>query len=165
MSPAPPFSDLPSSDSPSLALFHPSPEEKLGTWKLNGSSWQGRLSLEAYVRREEHLASQPATRDGGQTFWILADTASAPNSRTILASCESFRKRALVSREDGQVQEVTSHGIGSVFCNPELRGRGYAARMLSELGAALAEWQQKDGQTADFTVLYSDIGKVFEKQC
>ena len=160
-----PLSNLPSSDSPSLALHHPSPEEKPGIWKLNGSSWRGRLSLEAYLRREEHLSSQPFTGDGGLTFWILADTASAPNSRTILASCESYRKRALVRRQGGQVQDVTSHGIGSVFCNPDFRGRGYAARMLRELGTTLETWQQKNGQSTGFSILYSDIGKVYEKLC
>ena len=99
------------------------------------------------------------------TFWILVDTASATKSRPILASCESFRKRALIRRQDGKVQEVISHGIGSVFCNPDFRGKGYAGRMLNELGNKLENWQQKDGQTADFTVLYSDIGKVCEKHC
>ena len=91
---------------------------------------------------------------------MLVDISSAADSRTILASCETYRKRALVKRQDGQVREVISHGIGSVFCNPQLRGRGYAGRMFRELGKLLETWQQQEGQKADFTVLYSDIGKV-----
>ena len=156
---------LPSSNSPTLHLTQATPSEKRETWNLNGQQWRGSLSLAAYLRREEHLASQPLTRNGGVTYWVLVDSnveASAP--RRILASCESYRKRALVATktQDGkvQVEEVISHGIGSVFCNPEYRGSGYAGRMMIELGKNLEEWQQGKEKKSKFTVLYSDIGKV-----
>ena len=152
--------DLPSSDSPTLALLHPTPEEQLAIWKVNGSSWKGRLSLGAYLRREEYLANQALTRDGGITFWILVDTSAISTQRTILASCESIRKRALVRKRDGRVDEVVAHGICSVFSNPVFRGKGHGRRMIAELGKSMDTWQQEDGRTADFTVLYSDIGKV-----
>lgn len=58
------------------------------------------------------------------------------------------------------MQDVISHGIGSVFCDPVYRGKGYAVRMLSELGKILDTWQQQNEDKADFTVLFSDIGKV-----
>ena len=153
-------SGLPSSDSPSLALVHPTQQEKVATWKLNGASWGGRLSLEAYIRREECLENQPLTRDGGITFWILVDSNQTSTPRTILASCESLRKRALVRREDGKVEDTIAHGIASVFCNPDFRGHGYAGRMIKELGKALDTWQQQVETIVDFTVLFSDIGKV-----
>ncbi|MCJ1299822.1 hypothetical protein MMC08_002616 [Hypocenomyce scalaris] len=156
--------DLPSYTSPTLALVNPSEEEKVLCWKLNGASWRGALSLPAYLRREEHLANQAFTRDGGITHWILVDTAvSIPDSspRTILASCESLRKKALLATKDGKVEEIISHGIGSVFCRPEFRGRGYAGRMMKELGEKLEGWQQKEGSRTSFTVLYSDIGKTY----
>ena len=154
--------NLPSSDSPHLRLVHPNEDEKTATWILNGQVWRGQLSLPAYLRREVHLANQPFTRHGGITYWILVDTspASSSRNRTILASCESLRKRALVAREGQPVREVISHGIGSVFCDPAFRGKGYARRMLSELGKILDTWQQQDENKADFTVLFSDIGKV-----
>ena len=154
--------DLPLSNSPTLALLHPTPEEKLATWNLNGQSWRGRLSLPAYLRREAHLENQEFTRDGGITFWILVDVTAQPNARPILGSCETLRKRALIASEDGQVEEIISHGIGSVFCNPDFRRRGYAQRMIEELGNKLDTWQQTEGKRASFTVLYSDIGKVCE---
>ena len=66
----------------------------------------------------------------------------------------------MVSREDGKVEESISHGIGSVFCNPEFRHRGYAQRMIEELATKLDTHQQAAGQRTCFTVLYSDIGKV-----
>ena len=155
---------LPPANSPTLQLTQATPFEKTETWKLNGQTWRGALSLPAYLQREEHLASQSLTRNGGVTYWILVDSkmeAHAP--RRILASCESYRKRALVATSrNGQVQveEVVSHGIGSVFCNPEYRGKGYAGRMMIELGKKLKQWQQGEERTSRFTVLYSDIGKV-----
>ena len=151
---------LPSSDSPDLALVHPTQEEKVATWKLNGASWKGRLSVEAYIRREELLANQNFTHEGGITFWVLVDCNDTSTPRTILASCESLRKRALVKRGDGHVEDTVAHGVASVFCNPAFRGKGYAGRMIKELGKALDTWQQQIGKMADFTVLFSDIGKV-----
>ena len=150
---------LPPCDSINLALLHPTPEEKVETWKLNGASWRGSMSLPIYLRRETHLENQAFTKDGRLTFWILVDSTLPPNERPILGSCESFRKRALVARS-GKVEDVVSHGIGSVFCNPEYRRRGYAQRMIEELGKMLDTWNQEAGKKTDFTVLYSDIGKV-----
>ncbi|KAI9870525.1 MAG: hypothetical protein M1830_004132 [Pleopsidium flavum] len=156
--------DLPSGDSPALTLTHPTDAEKVATWKLNGASWRGALSLPSYLRREEHLANQAFTRNGGLTFWILVD-GSSPSSpdkpRKVLSSCETLRKRALVADEEGNIEEVVCQGVGSVFCAPELRERGYAGRMMKELGKELERWQQKEQTKCQFTVLYSDIGKEF----
>lgn len=155
---------LPSCASPTLALVNPTEEEKLQCWKINGTSWRGALSLPAYLRREEHLANQAFTRDGAITYWILVDTAAptpVSSPRVTLASCESLRKKALLGTKGGTVEEVVSHGIGSVFCRPEFRGRGYALRMMKELGEKLEGWQQREGSRTSFTALYSDIGKKF----
>ena len=154
--------ELPASHSPNLALLHPTPEEKIKTWQLNGASWRGTMPIATYLRRENHLENQAFTGHGGITFWILVDSTLPPNERPILGSCESFRKRALVARF-GKLQEVVSHGIGSVFCDPKYRGRGYAQRMMEELGKKLETWNQEEGTMTDFTVLYSDIGKVCRK--
>lgn len=154
--------ELPASYSPNLALLHPTQEEKIETWKLNGISWRGTMPISTYLRREIHLENQAFTKDGGITFWILVDSTLPPNERPILASCESFRKRALVARSD-KLEEMVSHGIGSVFCNPDYRGRGYAQRMIEELGKKLGTWNQENGKMTVFTVLYSDIGKVCER--
>ena len=61
------------------------------------------------------------------------------------------------------MKDVVSHGIGSVFCNPEYRRRGYAQRMMEELGKMLDTWNQERGKKTEFTVLYSDIGKVCKR--
>jgi len=155
--------DLPPSSSQTLLLTQPTSAEATEILKLNGASWRGALSLPAYVRREAHLANQAFTRDGGLTSWILVE-GSAPHDpqtpRRILSSCETLRKRALVATSEGRVEEVVCHGVGSVFCADELRGRGYAGRMMKELGKKLERWQQNAGVKSCFTVLYSDIGKV-----
>ena len=159
--PPAPQSSLPLSTNPTLHLAEAIPEERFQTWTLNGQSWRGAMSLPLYLDRERHLADQPLTRHGGITYWILTDTVSAHDkSRIILSSCESLRKRALVATKHGEVEEVISYGIGSVFCRNEYRGRGYAQRMMKELGKNLERWGQTAGKKTKFTVLYSDIGKV-----
>ena len=151
---------LPPSKSPQLALLHPTYEETIAIWNLNGQVWRGRLSMEAYIRRDQHLADQALTRNGGITSWILTDTTKTPNARPILSSCESIKKQAYVKRGNEEVREVISHGIGSVFCDPQYRGRGYAKRMVEELGKKLDTWAQPESTRTNFSVLYSDIGKV-----
>jgi hypothetical protein len=158
--------DLPSGDSSTLRLVHPTEEEKQIQFNLNGAQWRGALSLPAYLRREETLSQQPLTRDGGITYWALIDTAlkgnpfdPASGTRLPLASCETYRKKALVWK-DGELHESVCHGIGSVFCASHLRKRGYAQRMMRELCKALRTYQAEEGKENLFSVLYSDIGKV-----
>lgn len=155
---------LPPADSPTLALSCPTPIEKRHIDLINGESFKGRLSLSAYLRREDVLSQQALTRNGGSTVWILIDTAepTPPDGqpRRILSSCETIRKCALVKPRHEALKEVISHCIGSVFSNSEYRRRGYTRRMMRELGDKLNTWQQVEGQTTTFTVLYSDIGKV-----
>jgi hypothetical protein len=66
--------------------------------------------------------------------------------------------------QNGSVTEAITHGIGSVFCNPAYRGKGYAGRMLKELGVMLKQWQTDKSQGekhCPFSILYSDIGKKY----
>ena len=159
----PALENLNKGDAPSLALVHPTEAEKQIQFKLNGSEWRGALSLPAYLRREATLSQQALTRDGGISYWILVDT-SLPNNpldpdsgtRLPLASCETYRKKALVW-QNGELKEVICHGIGSVFCATHLRKRGYAQRMMTELGKALKTYQTENGQECLFSILYSDI--------
>jgi hypothetical protein len=158
--------NLPKGSSPTLALVHPTEDEKVYQFKLNGAEWRGALTPEAYLRREDALSQQELTRDGGITWWILVDTAAKGNPldpsssiRLPLASCDTLRKRALVW-QDGKVSETVSHGIGSVFCAKELRGHGYAVRLMQEVGKALKTWQVDEHTPCLSSVLYSDIGKV-----
>ena len=154
-------SNLPLSTEPTLRLVEATSEEKIQAWTLNGQSWRGALSLPTYLDRERHLAAQSLTRHGGITYWALTHKPSPQGDpRVVLSTCEALRKRALVATKYRGVEEVICYGIGSVFCRNEYRRRGYARRMMKELGKRLEIWGQGKGEKTKFTVLYSDIGKV-----
>jgi len=149
---------LSDSKGPGVALENIKPEEAFEQQKLNSTEWKAALPLEAYLRREKTLLQQRLTRQGGLTSWGLVHT-SESGQRTVLSSCETIRKKALVAM-DGHVKEVVSHGVCSVFCRPEYRGKGYAGAMIKALGEKLQTWQT-DQQECLFSVLWSDIGKVW----
>ncbi|KAL9585468.1 MAG: hypothetical protein Q9212_001501 [Teloschistes hypoglaucus] len=156
--------ELPKGTSPTLKLVQASEAEMVESSTMNAMSWRGPIEVDAYLRREAHLRTTELNRNGGVTYWILVDTAAATGShaiRRILSSCETTRKQALIAHADGTVKNVICHGIGSVFCHPAYRGRGYAQRMLIELAKILDTWQQNEGDSTDFSVLWSDIGKTF----
>ncbi|KAJ5279152.1 hypothetical protein N7478_004524 [Penicillium angulare] len=155
---------LPSGDSPDLILVPATPEERIASIKLNSIAWKGPLNIETYIAREDHLFAQRLTRDG-LTCWILVDKSEPEGERTILSSCETYQKKALLAH-NGEVENVSTHGIGSVYCRPEFRGKGYAKRMFQELSVKVDTWKmekEKRGRSL-FTVLFSDIGKNFYAQ-
>lgn len=151
-------------DSPDLILVPATPSERIASIKLNSIAWKGPLDLDTYIARENHLLQQRLTRDG-LTCWILVDRTEPEGTRTILSSCESYQKKALLAH-DGKVEDVGTHGIGSVYCRPEFRGKGYAKRMLEELSTKLDTWnmEKETRGRALFTILFSDIGKKFYAQ-
>jgi GNAT superfamily N-acetyltransferase len=153
---------LPHGDSPNLELLPATPEERIEALRLNSAAWKGPLSVEKYIEREDHLLKQKLTRDGGLTIWILVDPRQPSGARAILGSCETIRKPAFLAY-DGKVEDIIAHGIGSVFVRPEFRGRGYAGRMMHELGKKLETWQAEKlpRKQGVFSVLFSDVGKKF----
>ncbi|KAJ5159744.1 uncharacterized protein N7482_006748 [Penicillium canariense] len=156
--------ELPAGDSPDLILVPATPEERTASIKLNSIVWKGPLDVETYIAREDHLYNQRLTRDG-LTCWILVDGTEPEGDRTILSSCETYQKKALLAH-DGQVEDASTHGVGSVYCRPEFRGKGYAKRMLEELSRKLDTWhmEKQPRGRALFTILFSDIGKKFYAQ-
>ncbi|CAG9936902.1 unnamed protein product [Clonostachys rosea f. rosea IK726] len=138
-----------------LILANPTPDESRQTWTCTHPLWGAALSLDGYILRETRQADLPLARDGGLRPWVLVEADSKPDSRDILSSCETLRKRALVRRPDGEVNEVIAHGVASVFTDPAFRGKGHASTMMACLGEAL----QAEG--ALLSVLWSDIGKEF----
>ena len=148
-----------SDGSASLQLAEATKEEIESIILANSQAFQGALSVEAYTRREAYLLDQDLTRNGGLTYWALVQ-GQGP-TRKVLASCETLRKHALVY-QDGRVEQVTCHGVASVFCPPENRGQGYAGTMINLLGECLRDWQtESSGKQCLFSILYSDIGKKF----
>lgn len=113
------------------------------------------------MEESAYLLTVPLAKNGGMTMWVLVEKDSSPDQRAILASCESYRKRALVADEGGEIEDVIVHGIASVFCDPKYRGKGYAKVMLGKLASVLKTWQVKEGERCVGSVLYSDIGKKY----
>ena len=153
-------STFPRKDSPEIYLDVATPEENVALQQANSNEWRGALDVEAYLRREAHLSNQELTRDGGLTGWVLVYQPNGSNKRQVLCGCETIRKKALVGVM-GKVEDTIAHGVGSVFCPPEFRGKGYAGRMMNDLGKRLKTWQVDNGKRCLLSVLYSDIGKEF----
>jgi hypothetical protein len=143
--------------------------------------WGPALSHDEYLTREAYLTTVPLAKQCGITHWVLTDSSLLPDQRPIFSSCETLRKRA-VSCTPGPggepiLQDGIAHGIASVFTDPQFRGKGYASRMMQELGPKLSRWQDghqaangghaggnegdDNGPGVLFSVLYSDIGKIF----
>ncbi|KAI2614699.1 uncharacterized protein GGS25DRAFT_62452 [Hypoxylon fragiforme] len=159
---------LPEATAPSLVLAHPTDDEKRQTWTLNHKEWGGGLSLQEYLDRENFLTTIPLSGHGGMSYWVLTDSSWVPanekETRPVLASCESIRKRVLVaSPGDTEARSGIGHGVGSVFTYPKHRGYRYAGRMLNELGPVLRSWQSKEPDNRDVvcSALWSDIGKTY----
>lgn len=152
--------ELPHSNAATLQLSHPTPGEQIQIWTNSWASWGDSLDLPKYLKESQFLTTIPLARDGGMTSWVLVDKTLPPDERPILCSCESFAKRALASDADGNVDETIIHGVASVFCQPDYRGRGYAARHMRELAKYLRLWQSDRGRIIG-SVLYSDIGKEY----
>lgn len=139
-------------------LLRPATAQEIDqTRRINAASWSGGLTVDQYVGREKVLVSQSLTRNGGLSSWVLVDTAE-PAPQTVLSSVESIKKLALVAvpgEDPDRVEEVTAHGIGSVFTPPDQRGHGYASIMLRQMGDTLQR-----GSEDGLSVLWSDIGKA-----
>jgi hypothetical protein len=151
------MANLPSSSSPSLILAHSSQSEIYKTHELSSTEWAGALTKEQYIENEHQLASHL-----GITHWILTQTHLPPDKRPIFASCETIRKRCFVRDGDMGVREALVDAIAAVFCEPKMRGRGYAGRMMKDLGALLRDRAVDDeGVESVGSVLWSDIGPKF----
>ncbi|KAL8997422.1 MAG: hypothetical protein Q9169_003285 [Polycauliona sp. 2 TL-2023] len=152
--------ELPNPDSPELQLTQATSHECTKVWANTSASWRDTLTLPVYLQEQLYLSGCPLARDGGMTTWILVEKNFPPDNRRIFCSCESYRKRSLMTDASGQVEEVIVHGVASVFCPTEYRRRGYAARHMQELAKALSNWQSHQARVAG-SVLYSDIGKAY----
>ncbi len=155
-----PTIEFPSSESFDLHLSQPTPEECTKLWSNSADSWKDSLTIPLYVAEAQYLTTVPLAKDGGMTTWVLVDKTLLPNKRQVFCSCESFRKRSLTSDEKGNVEEGLVHGVASVFCPSEYRGRGYGTRHMKELAKVLHRWQTEYGKSIG-SVLYSDIGKEY----
>ncbi|KAM5347975.1 hypothetical protein ACJ41O_007799 [Fusarium nematophilum] len=153
--------NLPSVSSPSLILTNPTSSERVRIWKATHPHWGAALTIDDYISREYDNLEAPLARDGGVTSWMLTDGNLPADERPILSSCETYRKRALVSGQGGAVREGIAHGVASVFTFTECRRKGYAAKMMALLAEHLRSKQEVNEGDADFSVLWSDVGPKF----
>ncbi|KAL9029779.1 MAG: hypothetical protein Q9196_002021 [Gyalolechia fulgens] len=151
---------LPDAWSSDLHLSHPTARECQIVWTLSSQAWADALSLPQYLEESAYLTTVPLARYGAMTNWILTDKTLPPDQRPIICSCETFRKRAFISDVDGSLAENIIHGVASVFCNPDLRRRGYGSRLMKELATILRNFQAEIMEPIG-SVLYSDIGKKY----
>ncbi len=104
--------------------------------------WGTGLTTEQFLERELRLRSHPWA-DATLTTWLWKDERGS-----ILSSCEVFLDAASAGERTG-----TAATIASVFTEPTLRARGYAAKMLQ----ALIEHLSSDPSCLAIT-LFSEIG-------
>ena len=151
---------LPDSQARSLDIETPTEEELELICKLNFAEWGDALTLPQYLEESKFLTKVPLAQNGGMTSWILTDPDRLPNQRPILASCEIFKKRALMLNEEAQMSEKMIYGIASVFVDPKYRHRGYGTRLLYELAKMLPKMPSGPLHSIG-SILYSDIGKDY----
>lgn len=151
---------LPDSRSPDLYLTHPTTREFESIYGLSFLAWGDALTLPQYLEESALMTTVPLAKNGGMSIWLLTDKSLPQDQRPIICSCETFRKRTFVMNACGDFSETIVHGVASVFCNPEYRRRGYAARLMRELAVKLPAWQV-ESKTCIGSVLYSDIGKSY----
>ncbi|KAL4987667.1 hypothetical protein BDW68DRAFT_160720 [Aspergillus falconensis] len=171
---------LPPSTSQTLTLAHPTPAETEQIWGQTSALWTDALTVPQYLEEYAYLLTVPLAREHGITQWVLVESSNnqtetdddlnqREGKRTVLASCETFRKRALIasrhtSGTEKGCSDVLVHGVASVFCDPRFRGRGYASRLLKELNHILPIWQTDEEARCVGSVLYSDIDPAFYKR-
>jgi GNAT superfamily N-acetyltransferase len=152
--------NLVDSNSPSLHLSQPTPDEQLRLWTTTAGTWGDSDQVPLWLGRFRYLTTIPLAKDGGMTMWILTDAEYPPCGRPILSSCDTILKRSVTCDGQGNTQDNIIHGIASVFTPPEYRRRGYAARLMKELATKLHGWQSEHTPCIG-SILYSDIGETY----
>ena len=151
---------FPNSQAADLGLVTPTKQELETIDRLTFPEWGDALTLPQYLEEADLLTEWPLARDGGMRPWILTCRDQCPNRRPILASCETFHKRAFVLSKEGVLSESFVYGIASVFVRPDYRNRGYGTRLMQGLARLLPEMQSESSHAVG-SVLFSDIGKQY----
>ena len=154
------FHPLPDARKADLSLAIPTAEECEAVNRLNFAAWGDSLTLQDYLEEWDYLADVPLAENNGRIPWILTDRNNTPNTRPVLASCETFRKRALITDRYGELSASIVYGIASVFVNPSHRCVGYGRRLLQEL-AKVFDSRHVGCLRPIGSILYSDIGKTY----
>jgi len=166
-----------------LSLFPATPDQVLESRRRHAPQWCRKLSIEEYLLRDQLMDGHEHASDKKLTTWVLAPRAN-PTTLDFMCSCRSFRRTAVTARpsDPSSVKQVTAYAIASVFTPPEKRKKGYAQHMMRLLHWVIASPSVLPGfpdnwgsppvvptelgmQSAQFSVLYSDVGKEFYQSC
>ncbi|KAK7990809.1 hypothetical protein PG990_015089 [Apiospora arundinis] len=150
--------ELPPSESSDLQLsFQPTPEECTQVWTATAASWKDSLTLPDTSRRS-HLLRMEA----GPCGYSWTENHHQASRGGSSAHAKAFENGLSPATGRGNVQGGIVHGIASVFCPPEYRGRGYGTRLMNELAKVLRCGRQPEhGKKTIGSILYSDIGKEY----
>jgi GNAT superfamily N-acetyltransferase len=121
--------------------------EKRARDELTFAVWGNKLTVPQYLDREKALRKHPWSREA-MTTWFLTDGSD------VLCSCETFRNDSTINGKLG-----SSFAVASVFTEPEKRGQGHAAKLMSALLDRLRE--RPDAQSS---ILFSDVGTPIYEQ-
>ncbi|KAH9926718.1 uncharacterized protein B0H18DRAFT_932906 [Fomitopsis serialis] len=166
-----------------LSLFPATPDQVLESRRRHAPQWCRKLSIEEYLLRDQLMDGHEHASDNKFITWVLAPRAN-PTTLDFMCSCETFRRTAVVAHpsDPSGAKQVTAYAIASVFTPPEKRKKGYAQYMMRLLHWVVAPrsalpvfpdgWgsptEVPEGlglQSAQFSVLYSDVGKEFYQSC
>ena len=134
-----------------MKLRQATPAECVARRCLTHSAWGARLTLEQYLAREERLDLHPFTQESRVT-WVLAH---GPN---LLASCEAYRMNSIL-REGESLAFGDTYAIATVFVEPQLRGQGFAGKLLEHLITHLKKLPK-----AFASILFSEVGTGLYEQ-
>ncbi|KIJ55603.1 hypothetical protein M422DRAFT_199885 [Sphaerobolus stellatus SS14] len=154
-------------------------EQLVVSRKRQAVTWARGMTEAEFMSREEYLEKMEHSSNGRFICWALV-----PRDNTFTlnfpCSCETFRRKTLVIRPSGALEEVVGYGIASVYCDPEQRGKGFASHMMRLLHHVLApaeslppfpsSWgapPERHPGVGDalLSVLYSDVGHRFYELC
>jgi GNAT superfamily N-acetyltransferase len=123
-----------------MELIVASDEAKRERDRVAHDAWEGQLTVEQYLAREERLCAMPWAR-ATMRAWLLIDGGE------VLASCETYTMDGFV---DGA--RVPVWAVASVFTEERLRRRGHATQLMERLVARA----RVEGAAA--STLFSDVG-------
>lgn len=129
-------------------------DELEASWRRNFVEWgQPQLTLDAYISREQQLASTDFAKNSRDTWFLIDQT-------LVVGQLETYKREANVV-VNNDITKVTCHSIASVFVPVEHRGRGYGKTLIRMLKEHLI---QKCHNAILVSNLYSDIGPQFYAQ-
>jgi GNAT superfamily N-acetyltransferase len=130
-----------------MYLVEASEKEKRDRDTLTYAAWGDLLTFDQYLKRESILRSETWAKNC-MTTWLLRD------GEKPVASCETFEMKSLYY--GSSLERKKAVGIGSVFVEPKLRGRGYSSKLIELL---IHRYKNENLNQYHSMFLYSEIGE------